>query len=346
MKFAIMAGGTGGHIFPGLAVARALLEMRHEVIWLGSEGGMEVDLVGRANLPFFALKIKGLRGGGLLRKLRMPWQLLRATIAALRVLRSQRVNAVLSLGGYASAPGGLAARWAKIPLVVHEQNSVFGLTNRKLSRWASRVLSGFQLNGLYRSEWVGNPVRHDIEQTRHCLRDATPVRVLILGGSQGARSLNTQLPKALIDVRQHQPMDIVHQCGRGHVDETRAAHSGAPVEVHEFIDDMARMYAWADVCVCRAGALTVAEIAAVGLPALLVPYPHAVDDHQTGNAQQLVQAGAGLLWQERDGEAALRNQLHKLMAFDQRTRMHEALQSLRKTRVAETVANICCEVAR
>lgn len=297
----ILAGGTGGHIFPGLAVAGALRARSVEVLWLGAEGGMETRLVPQHGIAMDTIAIKGLRGKGVATLLGAPLRVLSAVRAAARVLRARRPRAVISFGGYAAGPGGIAARLGGIPLFVHEQNRAPGLTNRVLSRFARRVLTGFPQTFRGRNETVvGNPVRDAIAAVpppAQRLAQAHPrMRLLVLGGSQGARALNAALPRALANAG-HLDLEVRHQCGETLHEETVRAYAdaGQQASIEPFIGDMADAYAWADLVVCRAGALTLAEVCAVGVGSVLVPFPQAVDDHQTRNAEYLVERGAALL---------------------------------------------------
>ncbi len=300
----VMAGGTGGHIFPGIAVARELAARGVPVVWLGSTHGLENTLVPQAGIALERIPVSALRGKGLVTLLTAPYRLLRALAAAYAVLRRVRPRAALAFGGYAAGPGGLMARLVGVPLVVHEQNSVAGLTNRLLARIARRVLCGFPgaLPGA-NSEVVGNPVRAEIAAlplpaARYTGRSG-PLSVLVIGGSQGARALNRAMPAALAQLGSG-TVRVRHQCGRALQDEARAAYRAQSVdaEILPFIDDMAAAYAAADVVVCRAGALTVAELCAAGCASVLVPLPTAVDDHQRRNASYLVERGAAILIDE------------------------------------------------
>lgn len=299
----IMAGGTGGHVFPALAVAAELRAHGWQAVWLGTRRGIEARLVPAAGIPIEWLDVSGLRGKNKAALLLAPFRLLRACWQARRVIRKVQPDVVLGMGGFASGPGGLMARVLHKPLVIHEQNSVAGLTNRWLAKFSDIVLEAFP-GSLEGAEAVGNPLRESVREipspaVRLADREG-PVRILILGGSQGARALNQVLPKALAEVEV--PVLVRHQCGRGEPDPIAAeyAQAGIEAEVLPFIDDIAASYAWADIAVCRSGAMTVFEIAAAGLAAIFVPFPHAVDDHQTGNAEYLVDAGAADLVQEQD----------------------------------------------
>jgi len=348
----IMAGGTGGHIFPGLAVAECLRAQGVPVVWLGAVGGMETTVVPAQRIELHAVAVGGLRGKGIRTRLLAPLMLLRALFASLAVLRQVQPRSVLSMGGYVAGPGGLAAWLLRRPLLVHEQNRVAGFTNRQLAGLAKRVLAGFA-GALPRAEWVGNPVRQAIAALpppaeRMAGRDGTP-RLLVLGGSLGARALNLALPQALARLTPAQRPEVLHQCGSRGLDEAREAYAKAGVEaqVVAFIDDMAGTYGWADLAVCRAGALTLAELAVAGLGAVLVPFPHAVDDHQTRNAEVLMTAGAAELMQENELDVqilaqrleSLLGDRHRLLA------MAEAARTLAKPDAAQVIARACLEVA-
>lgn len=346
----ILAGGTGGHIFPGLAVARALRERSVAVEWLGAEGAMETRLVPAAGLALHTLRVRGLRGGGLLRRLLAPLMLLRALFGALALLHRLQPRCVLSFGGFAAGPGGLAAWLLRRPLLVHESNRAPGLTNRVLARLARRRLVG--MPGTFASEEVtGNPVRAEIAalpapavRPRH----EGPVRLLVLGGSQGARALNLHLAEALR--ASGVCCEIRHQTGAQALDSTaqRYAEAGLRADTVAFVDDMAEAYRWADLVVCRAGASTLAELCAVGLPALLVPLPSAADDHQNRNADWLVEAGAALKIEEGDGFAGRLGEALADVACEpaRAQRMAEAARALARIDAAERVAEACIEEAR
>jgi UDP-N-acetylglucosamine--N-acetylmuramyl-(pentapeptide) pyrophosphoryl-undecaprenol N-acetylglucosamine transferase len=351
----IMAGGTGGHIFPGLAVARELEARAVPVVWLGSEIGLETRLVPEAGLALESIAIAGLRGKGLRTLAAAPPRLLRAVWQAMRVMRRHRPRSVLSLGGFAAAPGGLAAWLLGRPLLVHEQNRVPGMTNRMLSRVARRVMAGFPdaFPTALRAQAVGNPVRADIAALpspaqRLAGRDG-PVRVLVIGGSQGARALNRFLPAAFAGVAPGS-IEVRHQCGARMLDEARAAYAAAGLDVtpEPFIADMADAYGWADLAICRAGALTIAELAAAGVASLLVPFPAAVDDHQTRNAAFLVDAGAAVLLPEGEGfESRLAGALAQLLGDRGRLlAMAMAARGVARIDAAARVADACIEEGR
>ena len=347
----ILAGGTGGHIFPGLAVAAALRARSVPVAWLGADGAMETRLVPQHGIELDTIAVKGLRGKGIATLLGAPVRVLAAVRAAARVLRAKQPRAVLSFGGYASGPGGIAARLAGLPLLVHEQNRAPGLTNRVLSKFARRVLVGFPQT-FAGEEVVGNPVRTEIAAIappaqRFAGRDGA-LRLLVLGGSQGARALNAAVPQAIASL-QGSAFDIRHQCGEKMLDDARRAYADANVaaSVEPFIADMAAAYAWADLVVCRAGALTLAELCAAGVGSVLVPFPQAVDDHQTRNAEYLVERGAALLFAQ-DARLAdnLAQALRGLAADPQRRlAMAEAARSIALPDAAEKVADIVLQEA-
>lgn len=316
----IMAGGTGGHIFPGLAVAEALRLRGVPVLWLGSEGGMETRLVPERGIAIETLAIKGLRGKDLRSLLLAPWRIFTAVRKATALIRRHKPAAVVSFGGYTAGPGGLAAWLQGRPLLVHEQNRAPGMTNRLLARIADQVMTGFpdSFPGIA-NQVVGNPVRPEISALpapamRFADRDGV-LRVLILGGSQGARAINESLPGIFAGLQSTHRFAIRHQCGEKMLEQARAAYTAAGVDavIEPFITDMAEAYGWADVVIGRAGALTVAEICAAGVAGILIPLPTAVDDHQARNAEYLQHCGGGL-WFRQD-EALTKNIAHALSAL-------------------------------
>lgn len=296
----IMAGGTGGHIFPGLAVAQALRHKGWRVHWLGTPGSMESDLVPAQGFALETIDFAGLRGKGLKTFAYLPWRLLKALLQSAVVMRRVRPDVVLGMGGYVSFPGGVMAALSGSPLVLHEQNSVAGMANRWLSKWAKRVFTAFP-DVLPNAQWVGNPLREAFTQqeapAQRFAGRSGPLKVLVLGGSLGAKALNDVVPQALALLPAAERPQVVHQSGVRQIEALRANYEAAGVqaELIAFIDDTAAAFAQADLIVCRAGASTVTEIAAVGAAAMFVPFPFAVDDHQTTNAQFLVQHGAGWL---------------------------------------------------
>lgn len=347
----IMTGGTGGHIFPALAVADELSSRGWQAVFLGADGGMETRLVPSRGYALETLAIRGVRGNGIARWLALPAVLGRAVSRSVAILRRLRPDVVIGFGGYTGAPGGLAARLLGIPLVVHEQNSVAGLTNRMLSKIASRTLFAFP--GAFTGEagLVGNPVRADIAavpapDTRFDGRDG-PLRLLVVGGSLGARVFNDTLPAALASLPVASRPQVVHQAGQKQIEALRQNYADAGVEAdcRAFIDDMAGEYARADLVLCRAGALTVAELAAVGAASVLVPFPSAVDDHQTGNARFLSEAGAGILLPQPqmtvERVAALISGLTRNQCLD----MARVARGKAKTDAAARVADICAQLA-
>lgn len=349
----IMAGGTGGHVFPGLAVAVELQSRKVPVVWLGASGGMEEKLVPEHGIAFEAIAVRGVRGKGLGGWLALPFRMLGALRQARAVLRRRRPRSVVSFGGYAAGPGGLAAWLMRIPLVVHEQNAIAGLTNRVLARLARRALCGFA-DALPKSDWSGNPVRGAIAALpppeQRLAGRTGPLRLLVLGGSLGARALNRVLPELLVQLEaEGLSLTVRHQSGARLLDETRAAYAAAGLDAQPeaFIADMAAAYADADLVLCRAGALTLAELCAAGIGSVLVPYPHAVDDHQTANARALVGAGAALLLPEdRLSASTLHQQLAPLLADRAPCiSMARAARTLAKTDAAQRVAQAALDVA-
>lgn len=349
----ILAGGTGGHIFPGLAVAHALRARDVPVAWLGADGAMETRLVPPHGIEIDTLAIRGVRGKGVATLLGAPFKLAGAVRGALRVVHARRPRAVVSFGGFAAGPGGLAARLAGVPLLVHEQNRAPGMTNRVLSRVARRVMTGFPDTFAGRQEtWVGNPVRAEIAAvappSQRFQHRSGPLRLLVLGGSQGARALNAALPKAVAALAATRAFDVLHQSGATLHDAAVDAYrqAGVAARVEPFIADMAAAYAWADLVVCRAGALTLAELCAVGVGSVLVPFPAAVDDHQTKNAQFLVERGAAQLLPQSDALAShLTDTLRTLADRSALRAMADAARALARPDAAERVADLVLEAA-
>ena len=303
----IVAGGTGGHVYPALAVASHLRERGARVSWLGTTRGLEVRVAPAAGFPFFPITVGGLRGKGLRTLAAAPLVVLRAVFQSLRVMRRVRPDAVLGMGGFAAGPGGLAAWLLRRPLLIHEQNAVPGLTNRLLAPLARVVMEAFphSFRAGVGAVATGNPLREDFTgAARPAPRE--PLRVLVVGGSLGAKALNEVVPEALARVAADHRLAVRHQSGPAHHESTAARYAslGLAAEVLPYVEDMAAAYRWADLAVCRAGAMTVAELAASALPAVLIPFPHAVDDHQTANARYLVEAGGALLMPQRDLTAA------------------------------------------
>jgi UDP-N-acetylglucosamine--N-acetylmuramyl-(pentapeptide) pyrophosphoryl-undecaprenol N-acetylglucosamine transferase len=286
----VMAGGTGGHVYPAMAVADHLHAQGWKIIWLATEGGMENRLIAGKDYRIAMIQMRGVRGNGVLRWFALPLQLLVACTQSFSALRRYRPNVVLGMGGFAAFPGGLMAWLLRRPLVVHEQNSIAGLTNRSLSHLAKKVLAAFPSAFGKRALLVGNPVRAEITalpapQQRFSGRSG-PLRLLVVGGSLGAQVLNDVIPQVLAQLPPESRPQVIHQAGAKHIAALQANYQtvGVAADTRAFIDDMAAMYSWADLVICRAGALTIAELSVVGAASVLVPFPHAVDDHQTHNA--------------------------------------------------------------
>jgi UDP-N-acetylglucosamine--N-acetylmuramyl-(pentapeptide) pyrophosphoryl-undecaprenol N-acetylglucosamine transferase len=347
----IMAGGTGGHVFPALAVAKVLRSRGIAVVWLGVPGSMESRLVPAQGFPIEWVRVAGIRGKGALAWLLAPLRIANAVAQAIGVLRRVRPRSVLGAGGYVSGPGGIAAWLMRIPLLIHEQNAIAGMTNRWLARLATQVLEAFpdSFGSRVKASTIGNPVREDIAALappaqRFAGREGR-TRLLIFGGSQGAQRLNVVLPQALARLNPESRPQVLHQTGERGLESTRAAYLAAQVEaqVLPFIDDMAKTYAWADLAVCRAGAMTVAELQAAGLGAIFVPLPIATDDHQTVNAAVMVSAGAARIIQERDlNPERLSDVIAGLIADRARLlKMAEAARAGRSTDAATRLADLC-----
>jgi UDP-N-acetylglucosamine--N-acetylmuramyl-(pentapeptide) pyrophosphoryl-undecaprenol N-acetylglucosamine transferase len=352
----IMAGGTGGHVFPALAVAEELVARGVAVSWLGTRRGLEARVVPAAGYPLETMRVAGLRGKGVTRLLLAPFMLLVALLQALVILLRLRPQAVLGMGGFASGPGGVVAWLLRRPLLIHEQNSVAGMTNRWLAPLAHTVMEAFpgSMPAKYRPVHTGNPVRVEITRLPEpAERLAQPpgggLRVLVIGGSLGAHALNTTVPAALARLSPGNSCSVRHQTGAADVDAVRQAYAEAGIEaqVSAFIDDMAAAYAWADLVVCRAGALTVAELAVVGVAAILVPFPHATDDHQTGNARFLADAGAAILVPQETLEPERLGQLLDDFAARREVLLEMAgrARSLALPQAARRVAELCLQAA-
>ncbi|CAB3749963.1 undecaprenyldiphospho-muramoylpentapeptide beta-N-acetylglucosaminyltransferase [Paraburkholderia solisilvae] len=350
----VMAGGTGGHVFPGLAVAHLMQAWGWRVVWLGNPAGMEATLVPKHGIPMEYVRFGGLRGKGVKTKLMLPVNLLRACSQSLAVLRRVKPDVVLGMGGYITFPAGVMTWLSGRSLVLHEQNSVAGLANKVLAKLAKRVLVAFP-NALPHAQWTGNPIREELArvpapEARYASRSG-PLNVLVVGGSLGAAALNEVVPNALARLADGARPRIVHQAGAKHIEALRANYeaagiaTGADVQLVPFIDDMTSAYANADLVICRAGAMTVAEIAAVGVAAFFVPFPYAVDDHQTTNAAFLAEHGAARVVQQRDLSAEqladwLRGQTRETLL-----EMAKRSRSLAKPDATEQVAQICATVA-
>ena len=359
----VMAGGTGGHVMPALAVAESLRGEGWRVVWLGTRAGMEAKLAVEKGFDMAWVKVAGVRGKGLVAKLLLPANLLAAFWQAARAIFRERPDVALGLGGYVAFPGGMMASLLGKPLVIHEQNAIAGLTNRVLACLADRVLLGLPAAfshghdkplpcGKVAADWVGNPVRPPIaalpEPAQRLAGRSGPLRLLVVGGSLGAQALNELVPQAIARLPETGRPEVRHQSGARHLDTLKGhyAAAGVKAECLAFIDDMAEALAWADLVICRAGALTVAEIAASGSAALFVPFPFAVDDHQTANARFLSDGGAGWLMQQKDLDAGkLADWLGGLTRDTLRTRAEKA-RALAKPEATATVAWVVKELAK
>jgi len=347
----VMAGGTGGHVYPAMAVADYLKSQGWKIVWMCTEGGMENRLIESKGYDKAMINMQGVRGKGLLGWLLLPVKLATAVSQSIGALKQHQPNVVLGMGGFAAFPGGLMAKLLGKPLVVHEQNSVAGLTNKVLAKFAARVLAAFPAAFGDKALLVGNPVRADIAnvtapEQRFAGREGA-LRLLIVGGSLGAQALNDVIPQALALLPAERRPQVVHQAGVKHIDELKSNYekAGVTADARAFIDDMADMYAWADFVICRAGALTVAEVSAAGIGSLMVPFPFAVDDHQTTNAAYLAEAGAAMLVQQKELSveklAGILRELSREKCLD----MARKARALGKPEATANVAAICKEVA-
>lgn len=346
----IMAGGTGGHIYPGLAVADVLHAQGWQVVWLGAPKSMEAELVPKHGYPIAWVNFTGVRGKGMLRLLTLPFTLVRALAQSADAIYRYRPDVVLGMGGYITIPGGLMAAILRRPLVVHEQNSIAGMSNKVLAKLATRVLSGFP-DVLKHTLWCGNPVRADITATdepqeRYSKRNGK-LNVLVVGGSLGAQAINEALPKALAMMNEQERPHVLHQTGKKHLEAVQQlyAQAGISADIRAFIDDMANQYAKADVVICRAGALTIAELAAAGVASVLIPFPFAVDDHQTHNAHFLSEHGAAILLPQKELVAEKLAKILREMSREKLSAMAQAARKLAKPEATQTVANVCMELA-
>ena len=350
----VMAGGTGGHVFPALAVAECLRADGEQVVWLGTRAGIEARVVPAADIAIEWLNVQGLRGKGMTSLLLAPFRLLRACWQALCILRRTRPRAVLGMGGFVSGPGGLMARLLNIPLFVHEQNSIVGLTNRVLSRFATGVYVAFPqaADAIAGAECIGNPVREDLTRLdepgqRLEPRMESPLQLLVIGGSLGAAALNRMVPQAIACLEPEERPRVRHQCGEKHLQtcQQHYADAGVEAEIVSFIDDMSDAYAWADLVVCRSGALTIAELCAVGLGSLLIPFPYAVDNHQYHNARFLEEKDAAQVLPE--AELSAEKLALKFRFFQQnRARLVEMAVNARAQFQADAAQILCGILAR
>jgi UDP-N-acetylglucosamine--N-acetylmuramyl-(pentapeptide) pyrophosphoryl-undecaprenol N-acetylglucosamine transferase len=350
-----MAGGTGGHVYPALAVARALQQQSREVVWLGTHRGLESRVVPANNIEMEWISVGGLRGKGVMTFILAPFRLIWALVQSVFVMARHRPAAVLGMDGFVSGPGGVAAWLTRRPLVIHEQNAVSGLTNRLLARLARVVLQAFpgSFPAKINAETVGNPVRADIAaladpEMRFSAREGS-IRLLVLGGSQGALALNKVVPAALAKLPEELRPIVRHQTGSLTIDTAREAYEqqSLDVELLPYIEDMAEAYAWADLVVCRAGALTVAELSAAGLPAIFVPFPAAVDDHQTANARPMAEAGAAAIVAEKDlsDESLAGILVNWLTSRDELKSRANKARALAKPDALNRITDHCLEVA-
>ncbi len=353
----VMAGGTGGHVFPALALARVLRARGCHVVWLGTRQGIEARLVPAEGLPIEWISIGGLRGKSAATLLAAPLRLARALYESLRAMRRHRPIVVVGLGGFVTGPGGIAAWLARRPLLVHEQNAIAGYTNRVLARFAREVLTAFPgaFDASQATRVIGNPVRAEFfalgEPAARAAARGAVLRLLVVGGSQGAIKLNTVVPFAVARLAGSARFEVRHQAGPRWIDAARKSYldAGVAAEVTPFIDDIAEAYAWADLVICRSGALTVSELAAAGVASILVPFPAAVDDHQTANARYLVREGAALLLLDREVSAErLARELHELCrgGRERLVAMAERARRLARPRATEDLADACLAAAR
>tara|TARA_B100001094_G_scaffold332970_1_gene407607 strand:+ start:9055 stop:10149 length:1095 start_codon:yes stop_codon:yes gene_type:complete len=353
-RLLVMAGGTGGHVFPAIAVAKELQQQGWEILWLGTPHRMEAKLVPEHGFNIHFIDIKGLRGNGFLRLISAPFKIISAILQSLKAIRQFKPDVVLGMGGFVSGPGGVAAWLAHKPLILHEQNAVPGLTNRLLSHIAQMVMVAFPHTFKKNEHVVGNPIREDLLKLhKKQKKSQPPLKVLVIGGSLGARIFNETLPDAIKYVQNHnETLHIWHQVGQGNQKQVAQAYASCDTQHHitvdDFIHDMAKAYQWADVVVCRAGALTVSELAVIGLPSILVPLPHAVDDHQTKNAQTLAQAKAGILMPQTQFSA--QNLGEQLLQFCRNPKtlnqMSTAASHIAKIDATTQVAQACVRLAQ
>jgi len=351
----IMAGGTGGHVFPALATADCLRKQGVNVHWMGTERGIESRVIPEAGIPLHTIDVQGVRGKGRLSIILAPFKLIKAVSQAIAVVKQVNPDVVLGMGGFASGPGAVAAKLMGVPLVIHEQNATAGMTNKISAKIANRVLEAFSGAFGQRSnvEQTGNPVRGDIlnlpaPEERFTQRTG-PIRLLVVGGSLGAKAINEIVPAALSVMPVEQRPEVWHQTGKQHIDDTRALYKehGLAGRVDAFIERMDEAYGWADIVICRSGALTVSELAIAGVPALLVPFPFAVDDHQTANAHYLEKVGAATIIQQKDLTV---DDITKLLT-EKTDRLHlldmaKKARAVGKPTASQRVADICLEMMK
>lgn len=354
----LMAGGTGGHIFPALAVGKYLEDKGWNLHWLGSEGKMETKIVPQYGIELSLLPVKGLRGKGLVSLLKAPFSIVSNILAAKKIIKKVKPDVVLGMGGFASGPGGMAAKLCGVPLVIHEQNAVAGMTNKLLHKVSKVTLQAYP-NAFEQAKKVtttGNPIRTDFldiaKASERVAKEDGKIKVLVVGGSLGAQVFNEKIPATLNIVNDGLDIHVKHQSGRGNSEQVKKSYKAGTNEritfdVSEFIDDMAAAYSWADIVICRAGALTVAEVAMAGCCAIFVPFPYAVDDHQTHNARYLSDQGGALIIQQHDlSEKRLAEQITSLANNKEHLiEIAEKARELAMPKATETVAQFCIDAA-
>ena len=352
-RILIMAGGTGGHVFPALAVANKLRAEGVDVAWLGTQRGLESRVVPAANIPLHTIPISGLRGNGALGWLLAPFRITYAILVAIGIVRKFKPGAVLGMGGFVTGPGGIASWLLRRPLLVHEQNAIAGLTNKLLACFAGTVMEAFPsaFSERFSPVQTGNPVREDIaaldSPEQRLAQRSDSIHILVVGGSLGAQALNQSVPAAIEQLNAEQQPQVWHQTGAAMQEQTRTDYENKSISarVDAFIDDMAEAYAWADVVICRAGALTIAELAAAGVASILVPYPHAVDDHQTANARFLEQANAAVLLPQSELNTGLLAGILKDFMTNRERLLNMAKAARQQARISATddVAKLCMQ---
>ena len=346
----VMAGGTGGHVYPAIAVADYLQSLGWKIVWLATQGGMENRLIENKPYSKAMITMRGVRGKGLMGWLLLPFKLLKAFHQSLLAIAQYKPNVVLGMGGFAAFPGGMMAKLLATPLVIHEQNSVAGLTNKTLSLIANKVLVAFP-SAFKRAQLVGNPVRKEMQQfgnvEERYLKRTDKLKLLVVGGSLGAAALNEVLPKALAAIPEAERPEIVHQAGEKHIATLKSNYqkAGVKAEMKAYIQEMAEQYAWADIVICRAGALTIAELACVGVASVLVPFPHAVDDHQTTNARYLSENGAAILIQQEKFTEEAAKDILQTLTRERCLVMAKNAKALAKPEATQSVAEVCMALA-
>ncbi|PPK77361.1 UDP-N-acetylglucosamine-N-acetylmuramylpentapeptide N-acetylglucosamine transferase [Methylobacter tundripaludum] len=340
-RIVIMAGGTGGHVFPALAVAQTLIEKGWQVSWLGTQKGLEGRVIPEQGIKIDWLSVAGVRGKGWLSKITAVLLLIKACIQAVKILRKRKPDVVLGMGGFVAGPGGLMAKLLGIPLIIHEQNRVPGTTNRLLAGMANQVLEAFpdSFNKKLNARFTGNPLRKQFVECASRRETHPGINILVVGGSQGAQILNEVVPEALAELN---GVEVRHQTGTAMQEqvESRYKELGVKAEVNAFIEDMVSAYQWADLVICRSGAMTVSEVAAAGIPAIFIPLPNAIDDHQTANARYLADVGAGLILRQKDLNAATLVE-HITKVLKQLDVMSKTAKEYARLDATEVVAGVC-----